>query len=145
MGSMAGLMATSSKRTYADSKRIPKTSTSASLTTLKPLTMWSTANCGKCSKRWEYQTTLPFSWGTCMQVKKQQSELDVEQWTASELWKEYIKAVFCHSAYLTSMQNTSWEMPGWMNCKLESRLWGKISITSDMQMTPPLWQKMKRN
>ena len=61
------------------------------------------------------------------------------------LGKEYIKAVYCHSAYLTTMQSTSYEMPGWIKHKLESRLTGEISITSDMQMIPPLWQNMKRN
>ena len=80
-----------------------------------------------------------------MQVKKQQLELDMEQHTESNLGKEYIKAVYCHPAYLTSMQTTSREMPGWMKDKLESRLPGALSITSDMQMTPPLWQKVKRN
>ena len=75
-----------------------------------------------------------------MLVKKQQLELDMEQ-----LGKEYIKAVYCHPVYLTSMQSTSWEMLGWMKHKLESRLLGEISITSDMQMTPPLWQKVKKN
>ena len=78
-----------------------------------------------------------------MQVKKQQLELDMEQQTGSKLGKESVKAVYCHSAYLTSMQNTSFEMLGWMKHKLESRLLGEISITSDMQMTPPLWQKVK--
>ena len=71
-----------------------------------------------------------------MQVKKLES--DMEQWTGSKLGKEYIKAVYCHPAYLTDMQSTSCEMPGWMKHKLESRLPGEISITSDMQMTPPL-------
>ena len=80
-----------------------------------------------------------------MQVKKQQLELDVEQWTGSELGKEYIKAVYCHLAYLTYMQSTLYEMPGWMKHKLESRLSGEISIISDMQMTLPLGQKPKRN
>ena len=79
-----------------------------------------------------------------MQVKKQQLEPDMEQQTGSKLRKEYIKAVYCHSAYLTYMQGTSCEMPGWMKHKLESRLQGKISITSDMQMTPPLWLKQRR-
>ena len=78
-----------------------------------------------------------------MQVKKQQLELDMEQQTGSRLGKEYIKAVYCHSAYLTYMQSTFCEMPGWMKHKLESRLPGEISLTSDMQMTPPLWQKAK--
>ena len=80
-----------------------------------------------------------------MQVKKQQLEPDMEQWTGSKLGKEYDKAVYCHPAYLTYMQSTSCEMLGWMKHKLESRLPGEISITSDMQMTPPLWQKVKRN
>ena len=80
-----------------------------------------------------------------MQVKKQKLELDMEQGTGSKLGKEYIKAVCCHPAYLTSMQSTSCEMPGWMKHKLESRLLGEISITSDTQMIPPLWQKAKKN
>ena len=80
-----------------------------------------------------------------MQVKKHQLELDMEQQTGSRLGKEYNKAVYCHPAYLTYMQNTSGEMLGWMKHKLESRLPGEISVTSDMQMTPPLWQKAKRN
>ena len=80
-----------------------------------------------------------------MQVKKQQLELDVEQQTGSKLGKEYIKAAYCHPAYLTYMQSTSCKMPGWMKHKLESRLPGEISITADMQMTPLLWQKVKKN
>ena len=79
-----------------------------------------------------------------MQVKKQQEELDMGQWTGSKLGKKYVKAVYCHPAYLTSMQSTSCEMPGWMKHKLESRLQGGISITLDMQMTEPLWQKAKK-
>ena len=78
-----------------------------------------------------------------MQVKKQQLELDMEQQTGSKLGKEYVKAVCRHPAYLTYMQSTSCKMPSWMNHKLESRLPGEISITSDMRMTPPLWQKEK--
>ena len=61
------------------------------------------------------------------------------------LGKEYVKAVYCHSAYLTFVQSTSYEIPGWIKHKLESRLLGEISITSDMQMTPPLQQKVKTN
>ena len=80
-----------------------------------------------------------------MQAKKQQLELDTEQQTDAKSGKEYIKAVYCHPAYLTYMQSTSCEIPGWMKHKLESRLQGEISITLDMQMTPPLWQKAKRN
>ena len=76
---------------------------------------------------------------------QEETELDMEQQTGSKQEKEYVKAVYCHPAYLTSMQSTSWEMLGWKKHKLESRLPGEISITSDMQMTPPLWQKVKRN
>ena len=119
--------------------------TSASLTMLKPLTVWIITNCGKFFKRWEYQTTLPASWEICMQVRKQQLKLDMEQQTGSKWEKEYVKAVYCHPAYLTFMQSTSWETLGWKKHKLGSRLPGEISITSDMQITPPLWQKVKRN
>ena len=80
-----------------------------------------------------------------MQVKKQQLELDKEQQTGSKWGKEYIKAVYCHPAYLTYIQSTSCEMLGWMKHKLKSRLLGEISITSDIQMTPPLRQKAKSN
>ena len=80
-----------------------------------------------------------------MQVKKQQLEPDMEQWTRFKLGKEYIKVVYCHPVYLTYMQSTSCKMPSWMKHKLESRLPGEISVTSDRQMTPPLWQKVKRN
>ena len=120
-----------------------KTSTSALRSTPKSSTEWITTNCGKFLKRWKYQTTLPASWEICMQVKEQQLELDMEQQTGSKLGKEYVKAVYCHPAYLTYMQSTSCKMSGWMKHKLESRLPGEISITSDTQMTPPLWQKAK--
>ena len=76
-----------------------------------------------------------------MQVKKQQLEPDMEQQIGSKSGKEYIKAVYYHPAYLNYKQSTSCEMLGWMKHRLESRLPGEISITSDMQMTPPLWQK----
>ena len=76
-----------------------------------------------------------------MQEKKQQLELNMEQWTGSKLEKEYVKAVYGHPAYLTFMQSTSCEMTGWMKHKLESKLQGEISITSDMQMTLLLWLK----
>ena len=122
-----------------------KMSTSVLLIMPKSLTVWITVNCGKFFKRWEYQTTWPVSWETCMQVRKQQLELDMEQQTASKQEKEYIKAVYCHPAYLTYMQSTSCKIPGWMKHKLESRLLGEISVTTDMQMTPPLWQKVKKN
>ena len=81
----------------------------------------------------------------CVQVRKQQLELDMEQQTGYKSGKEFVKAVYCHPAYLTYMQITSCEMLDWMKHKLESRLLGEISITSDMQMTPPFWQKVKKN
>ena len=170
----------------------------------KPLTVWITTNCGKFLKRWQYQTTLPVSWEICMQVKKQQLKLDMEPRNSSKLGKEYVKAVYCHPAYLTDMQSTSCEMPQWnqdsplhgnysvfiylffltilywfchtltwichgCTCvphpeppppppshpiplghpsapalsTLESRFKGETAITSDMQMTPPLWKKVK--
>ena len=109
-----------------------------------PLTIWITTNCGKFLKRWDYQTTLPDSGEICIQVKKQQLEPDMEHQTGPKLGKEYVKVVYWHPAYLIYMQTTSCEMPGWMKHKL-SRLPGDISTTSDMQMTPPLWQKVKRN
>ena len=76
-----------------------------------------------------------------MNVKKQQLKSDMEQQTAPRQGRENVKAVYCHTAYFNSMQSTSCEMPGWMKHKLESRLPGEISITSDMQVIPPLWQK----
>ena len=95
-------------------------------------------------KRCEYQNTWLASWEICMQVKKQHLELDMEQQTVSKSGKEYVKAVYCHPAYLTYMQSTSWEKLGWMKHRLESRLPGEISITSDMQMTPPYGRKRRR-
>ena len=86
-------------------------------------------------KSWEYQTTWPASWETCMQVRKQQ----LEQKTGPKYENEYIMAIYCYPTYLTYMQSTSWETMGWKKHMLESRLPGEISITSDMQMTPPLW------
>ena len=80
-----------------------------------------------------------------MQIKKQQLQPDMEQWTGSKLGKEYNKALYCHLAYLAYTQSISCEMPGWVKHKLESRSQGEISITSDMQMTPPLWQKARRS
>ena len=88
--------------------------------------------------------TLPASWQICMQFKKPQLELDTEQQTGSKLGKEDVRVIYCHPAYLTYMQSTSYEMPGRLKHKLEPWLPGKISITSDTQMIPPLWQKVKR-
>ena len=87
--------------------------------------MWITRNCGKFFKRGEYQITFSVCWETCTQVEKQQLELDIEQQTGSKLGKEYIKAVYHHPVYLT-------EMPGFMTHRLEERLPGEISITSDI-------------
>ena len=101
-------------------RELQKTSTSASLTTLKPLTVWITADSGKFLKRWKHQTTLHVSWETCMQAKK------LPNWTlnntGSKLGKEYIKAVYCQPTYLTYVQSTSWETLGWMTHKVKSRL-----------------------
>ena len=120
-----------------------KTSISALLTMPKPLCV--SQQTGKFLKRWEYDNTWPASWEIYMQVKKQQLEVDVEQQTGSNLGKEYVKAVFCHPAYLTYMQSISWETLGWMKHKLESRLLEEIAVTSDIQMILPLWQKVKKN
>ena len=116
-------VSTESKKNQENSR---KTSTSASLTMLNLLTVWITTHCGKFLKRWEHQTTLPASCETCMQVKKQQLEPDMEQRIGSKLGKEYVKAIHCHPAYLTYTQSTSCEMSGWMKHKLESRLPGEI-------------------
>ena len=88
---------------------------------------------------------LPVSWETCMQVKKQHSDPDMLQWTGSKLGNEYVKAVCCHPAYLTSMQSISGKMLGWMKHKRESRLPGEISITSDTQMIHPYGRKQRRS
>ena len=105
----------------------------------KALTVWITINWKS-----EYQTTWPSSWEICVQVRKQPLELDMEQ-TGSKSGKEYVKAVYCHPAYLTYMQSTPCEMLGWMKQKMESRLPGEISVTSYSQVAPPLWQKAKKN
>ena len=99
---------------------------------------------GKFLKRREYQTTLPISWETYEQVRKQQLEPDMRQWICSKFRKKFVKGAYCHPNF-TSMPSTSYEMPGWMNHKLESRLPGEVSITSDMQMKLLLWQKVKKN
>ena len=91
----------------------------------------------KFFKRWKYQTTLPISWETYTRVKKQLLESYMEQLTGSNMGKEYNKAMYCLPAYLTCMRSISRKMVGWMNHKLEYRLQGEISTTSDMQMTPP--------
>ena len=109
----------------------------------KPLTVWITINCGKFLKRWEYQTTWPASWEIYMEVKKQQFRTG----HGTKDWFQIQKGV-CQGCVLSPclfnlMQSTSWETLGWKKHKLESRLPGEISISSDMQMTPPLWQKVR--
>ena len=111
---------------YKPFNQIAKISTSASLTMRKPLC--GSQQSGKFSMRWDYQTTLPASWETGMQVKKQQLELDTEKQTGSKLGKEYAKAVYCYPAYLNYMQSISGKMLGCMKHKLESRLLGEISV-----------------
>ena len=106
------------------------------------LKSWSQQTVENSLKRWEYQTTLPVSWETYMQIKKQQLEPDMQQQTGSKLGKEY-KTVYCHPTYLISLQSTSCKMLSWMNHKLESRLPGEISTTSDMQMKTTLMAKSK--
>ena len=89
---------TNINRIIEKARELQKTSTSALLTVLKPLTVWITTNCGKFLKTWKYQTTIPAPKETCMQVKKQQLEPDMEKHTGSKLGKEYIKSVHCHPA-----------------------------------------------
>ena len=114
-----------------------KTTTYASLTILKPFTVWITTNCRKFWKRWEYKSILPASSETYVQIKKQQDmELDMEQWASSKLGKEYVKSVCCHPAYWIYIRSTSCKMLDWMNHRLESRLLGEITITLGMQMIP---------
>ena len=105
-----------------DSSR--KTSTSALLTMQKPLTVWITTNCGKCERDGNTRP-WPASWEICMQIRKQQLELDMEQQSGSKLGKEFIKAVYCLPAYLMYMQSTSCEMSGWMTYKLDQEFWEK--------------------
>ena len=109
----------------------------------KALTIWITTNCGKFLKRWEYKTTLPASWETCMQAKKQQLESDMKQQTSSKLGKEYIKAIYCHLAYLTYMQSTSCENVRLDEAQARIKIAGRNIISSNTQMTTPLWQKVK--
>ena len=109
----------------------------------KPLTAWIITNCGKLLNRWEYQTTLPVSWETYMQVNKQWLGSHMEQLTGSNMEKEYVKVVYCHPAYLTYMQSTSWETLGWTKHKLESRLPGEISTTSICRWHHPYGKKQR--
>ena len=130
---------TTSSGSSKKQERSRKTSTSALLTMPKPLTVWITTKCGKF-----LEMGIPDHL-TCLlrNLYAGQEATVMEQQTGSKSRKKYVKAVYCHPAYLTYMQSTSCEMPDWMKHKLESRLPGEISITSDMQMTPPSWQKVK--
>ena len=114
-----------------------------------PLTSWITRNCGKFLKRCEYQTTLPFSWETCIRVKKQQLAPCMEQLLAFEQWFKVEKEVWQGCMFSSCLFNLYAEYimgnSGLKKYRLESRLPGEISITSDMQMTPPLWQKVRKN
>ena len=121
-----------------------KTSIWVSTATPKPLTVWTIINCGKLIKRWEYQTILPVSWETCMQVRKQQLGPCMEQVIGSRLRKEYDRVSYCHHVCLIYTLSTSWEMLGWMSYKLEARQAGETTA-SHMHMIPLWWQKMKMN
>ena len=119
-----------------------RTSTSTLLTTLKSLTVWITTN-WKILKAMGIPDRL-ICFVRNLYAGQEATEPDIEQRTGFKFGKKYVKAVYCYPAYLTSMQSTSCEMPGWMTYKLEWRLLGKISTTSDMQMIPLWWQKVKK-
>ena len=120
-----------------------KTSTSALLTMPKPSILWITTNYGKFFKRWEYQNTWPVLRNLYAHQEATVRTGHRTDWF--QIGKEFFKAVYCHPAHLTCMQSMSCELPDWMKHKLESRLFGKVSITSDIQMAPSLWQKVKRD
>ena len=131
-----------SRRSQKKQGNPSKTSTSVSLTTLKPFTVWTTTDC------WKFLEMGITDQLTCLLRnlyvgQEEQLEPYMEQQTGSKLGKEDVKAIYCHPAYLTFTQSASWEMLGCRKHKLESRMLREISITSDMQMTPPLWQKAK--
>ena len=129
---------------WKNQENFRKASTSAPLTIIKPLTVWITTN-WKILKEMGIPDHLTCLLRNMCAIKKQHLDPYMEQQTGSKLGKECIKAVCCYPVYLTYIQSTSCDMSGWMKPKLESRLQGEISITSDMQLTPPLWQKVKRN
>ena len=122
-----------------------KTSISSLLTMPNPLTVWITTNWKILQEMGIPDNYLTCSWKVSVQVKTQHLELDLKQQTGSKSGKEHVKPVYCHPAYLTSMQSTSWETLGWRKHKLESRFPGETSVTSQIQMTLPLWQKVKKN
>ena len=121
-----------------------KTSTSAWLTMPKPLTVWITTNCGKFWKRWEYQTTWSASWEICIQVKKQ---VRTRRGTTDWFWigKGVRQGCILSHCFFNLYSEYIMRNAGLDEAQLESRLPGEISIISDMQMTPPLWQKAKKN
>ena len=126
-----------------------KTPTSASLTMLKPLTVWITTNCGEFLKRGEYLTSLAYHLTSLLRNLYAGREATVRTGHGTTDWfqmgKKYIKDIYSYLAYLTYTQSTLCEMPGCMKHMQESRFQGEISITSDAHMTSPLWQKAKRN
>ena len=122
-----------------------KTSISALLTMPKPLTVWITINCGKFWKRWEYRSTWPASWETCMQVRKQQLELDMGTTDWFQIGKGVHQGCMLSPCLFNFYAEYIMRNAGWRKHKLEWRVPGEVSITSDMQMTPPLWQKVKKN
>ena len=125
-----------------------KTYISFLLTMSKPLTVWNTINCEKFWKTWAYQTIWPAFWETYMQVRKQQLELDLEQQTGSKQEKGYVKAVYCHSAHLNSMQSTSWETLGWKKHKLELKIAGRninnLKYADDSTLMAESEEELKR-
>ena len=112
--------------------------------------VWITTSCAKFLKKSKYQATLlaaweiQIAWEICMQVKRQQWEPYMEQWTGSKLRKEYVKAVYCHPAYLAYVHSTSCEMLGWMKHKLKSRLWGKYQYPQIFRWYHPNGIKQRR-
>ena len=130
-----------SQRKHENSRNI---FTSALLTMQKPLTVWITTTCGKLTDIGIPDHLTCLLRNLCA-GQEATGGLNMEKQIGSKLGKEYIKAVYCHLAYLTYIQRTSCEMPNWMKHKLESRLLGEISLSSDMQKTPLSWQKLKKN
>ena len=122
-----------------------KTSTSALFTMPKTLNVWITTNCGKFFKRWEYQTTWPASWEICMQVRKQQLELDMEQQTGSKLGKGVRQGCILSPCLFNFYAEYIMRNAGLEETQAGINTARRISISSDMQMTPPLWQKVKKN
>ena len=109
----------------------------------KPLTVWITTNCGKIYNRWEYQTTWPASWDICVQVKKQQLELDMEQQTGSKSGKEYVNAVYCHPAYLTYIMRNAGLDEAEARIKIARRNINNLTYTDDITLMAESKEKLK--